>query len=61
MPERFCGSNEQLKEVIYFVKDLTSITDLWKDSKDAIGLHFKDFSIQFTLHQGRKQDFKILW
>ena len=32
----------------------TSITDLLQDSKDPTGLHFKNFSIQFTLHQSRK-------
>ena len=46
----FCKSNELLTEVIYFVKDL----DLWQDSKDATGIHFKKFPIQFTLHQGQK-------
>ena len=30
------------------------MTDLWQDSKDTTGLHFKKFSIQFTLHQGLK-------
>ena len=43
MLERFCESNDQLKEV----------TDLWQDSKDATDLHFKKFFTQFTLYQGQ--------
>ena len=53
MIEHFCQNNEQLKEVIF---EKESIIDVWQGSKYTTVLHFKKFSIQFTLHEGRKKN-----
>ena len=53
MIEHFCQNNEQPKEVIF---EKESIIDVWQGSKYATVLHFKKFSIQFTLHEGRKKN-----
>ena len=50
--ECFCENNEDLKGVIYSQK--SSIIDVWQGSNYASGLNFKNFSIQLTLHQGRR-------